>query len=89
MAVMVSLAEWLPRGMVSVEPTAKRVACRQAAGAHCGQRAVGILAHPQLDQLRAQPGQQRVRPVHGHDRTLVHDRDAVAEPFGLIEVVDG
>ncbi len=27
--------------------------------------------------------------VLGHDRALVHDRDAVAEPFGLVEVVGG
>ena len=58
-------------------------------GADRGQRAIRILAYPQLDQFRAQPGQQRVRPVHGHDRALVHDRDAVAEPFGLIQVVGG
>ena len=89
MAVMVSLAESAAEGDGERRADGERVACRQAAGAHRGQRAVRILAHPQLDQLRAQPGQQRVRPVQGHDRALVHDRDAVAEPFGLIQVVGG
>ena len=89
MAVMVSLAGWDGEGDGERRADGERVACRQAAGAHRGQRAIWILAYPQLGQLRAQPGQQRVRPVEGHDRALVHDRDAVAEPFGLIEVVGG
>jgi len=32
---------------------------------------------------------RRGRPVQGDDRALVHEGDAVAEPFGLVQVVGG
>jgi hypothetical protein len=58
-------------------------------GTHRRQSPGRIVFDPQLDQFGAQPGEQRGRPVQGHDRALVHDRDAVAEPFGLVEVMGG
>ena len=49
------------------------------------QRAVAVDA--QLDDLAAQPREERRRCVEGDDPSCVHDRDAVAEPLGLVEVV--
>ena len=53
------------------------VAACQSVGAHRGQGAGRVVVDSHLDQFGAQPGQQRGRPVQGHDRALVHHRDAV------------
>src|SRR5205085_3762549 len=42
---------------------------------------------PELDQLAAERGAQRARRVEGDDAAEVHDRDPVAEPLRLVEVV--
>ena len=85
---MVSRPGWLWTGTVSVEPIRERVAARQPAEAIAARALAGSVVDLKLDQLGAQPGQQRPLPFQGHDRALADDRDA-AQPFGLIEVVGG
>ena len=41
------------------------------------------------DVLAAEPGDQLPRRAQGDDLALVDDRDAIAEPFGLVHVVGG
>ena len=40
-----------------------------------------------LDQLPAEAGEQRRRGIERDDAARVNDRDAIAEPFSLLEVV--
>ena len=46
-----------------------------------------LVANAQFDDLLAEVCPQRVRRVEGDDLALVHDRQPVAEPLGLVEVV--
>ena len=49
--------------------------------------ALGIAGDAQLEQLAAKAGEQRRRRVERDDLADVHDRDAVAQPLRLVEVV--
>jgi hypothetical protein len=53
------------------------------------ERPCGLAAHAQLQDLGAEPGQQRLRRVEGDDTAGVHDRDPVAQPLRLVEVMRG
>ena len=58
-------------------------------GAQRRQRGRGIAVDPQLDELATEAPQQGGRRVERDDLTRVDDRDAVAEPLRLVEVVRG
>src|SRR5438105_1505966 len=65
----------------------ERVLGRDAAGAEHRERGVRVSVDVHLEQLGPERAQERRRRVEGDDSTGVDDRDAVAEPLGLVEVV--
>src|SRR6478752_7305106 len=65
----------------------ERVPPGQAAVAQPIERGRGLVMDAQLDDPLAEVCPQRARRVKRDNRPLVHDRQPVAEPFGLIEVV--
>ena len=58
-----------------------------AARTQPGERGRRLAVDPQLHELAAQCGEQRGRGVERHDLAVVHDRDAIAETLGLVQVV--
>ena len=58
--------------------------CRRWASPAAGSRSTS-----DLDDLAAEPGQQRGGRVERDDPSFGHDRDAVAQLLGLVEVVRG
>ena len=52
-----------------------------------GERGCRVAVDPQLDDLAAERPQQRGGRVERDDPARVDDRDPVAEPLGLVEVV--
>src|ERR671937_713040 len=48
-----------------------------------------VVANVQLDELPAELVAQPLGVIEGDDAALVHDRDPVAEPLRLVEVVRG
>ena len=73
-------------GTVSVEPTTK-ASRRRAAAPSARERGGHVAFDAELEQLATQAGEQRRGRVERDDRAVVDDRDAVAEPLGLLEVV--
>src|SRR6266566_9357567 len=65
----------------------ERVLGRDATGAEHRERGVRVSVDVHLEQLGPERAQERRRRVEGDDATGVDDRDAVAEPLSLVEVV--
>src|SRR5262245_1630370 len=74
-------------GDVDGGPDDERVVVGDAGPTQLGQRPVHGTVEAELDELGAQPGQQRGRSVEGDDASLGHDGDSVAELLGLVEVM--
>src|SRR5262245_46774779 len=65
----------------------ERVVGRHPVRAQSRQRGGRVPVDSELEHLGAKRPQQRLRRVEGDDPTRVHDRDAIAESLGLVEVV--
>jgi hypothetical protein len=67
----------------------ERVGGRQSLETKGRQRRVRVADGAELEDLGAEARQQRLGAVERHDAAFVHDRDAIAQPLGLVEVVGG
>ena len=67
----------------------ERVVARAAVGAKHLHGLLGVTIDAKLEDLLAEPGEQRPRTVERDDRTVMNDRDAVGETLGLVEIVRG
>ena len=74
-------------GTVSREPTTNASSPSDASRSQRGKRGGRVLPHAQLDQLAAEAIAEGGGGVEGDDPPLVHDRDPVAEPFRLVQIV--
>ena len=72
-----------------VLPTTKVAASAMRSCRSRGERVDRVTIDSDLDDLAAEAGQQRGGRVERDDPTLGHDRDAVAQLLGLVEVVRG
>jgi hypothetical protein len=82
-----------PRAVVGGQPDGRAVPLRvgvQALGQQFdGAVGAGVVAHPELDHGAAELGLERSRGVVGDHPPAVHDRDAVRQPVGLLQVLGG
>ena len=70
-------------------PTTKVDAIRDVQLSKVGESCGRIVIESDLDDLAAESGQQRGGRVERDDPSFGHDRDAVAQLLGLVEVVRG
>src|SRR4051794_12048373 len=63
------------------------VVAGDATRAERGERTCWVAVDAQLDELAAETGAQPLRRVEGDDAAAMHDRDAVGEVLGLVEVM--
>ena len=68
---------------------AERVVSRQAARAKRLQGGLHAALDAELEDLLAESGEQRLWPVERNELSVMHDRHAVGQALGLVEVVRG
>ena len=78
---------WSCSGTVSVEPIANASPSAIAAAQERSERGFAVAVDADLEDLVAELVEQPARRVEPDDPALVHDRDPIAQPARLLEVM--